>query len=228
MDGSRNSGFETIVVVAGGGPIDPVAIAAIPDGAMVIAADSGVEHAEAAGLAVALLVGDFDSASPAAVARATASDTEVERFPQDKDKTDLDLALAAARRRGPERIIVVGNAGGRFDHVLGNVAVLADAAGEVASGGDREAALIVEAWFGSAHLQVATPGGTVEVTGEPGSLVSLLALHGPVHGVRTTGLRWALHDEPLMPGSSRGLSNELTVTNATVTVASGVLVVIQP
>ncbi len=228
MDGSRNSGFETIVVVAGGGPIDPVAIAAIPGGATVIAADSGVEYAEAAGLAVALLVGDLDSASPAAVARATASGAEVERFPPDKDQTDLDLALAAARGRRPERIVVVGPAGGRFDHVLGNVAVLAGAASEVVPDTAPGTMPIVEAWFGRAHLQVATPGRAVEVSGDPESLVSLLALHGPVQGVRTTGLRWALHDEPLMPGSSRGLSNELTATNATVTVASGVLVVVQP
>jgi len=64
---------EVIVVVAGGNPPDPESARAVPPGARVIAADKGLEHALVLGLDVEIAVGDFDSASSDAVARAEES-----------------------------------------------------------------------------------------------------------------------------------------------------------
>ncbi len=46
--------------------------------------------------------------------------------------------------------------------------------------------------------------------------------------MRTAGLRWLLSDDELRPGSTRGVSNEMTATTATVTLTEGVLLAIQP
>ncbi len=89
---------EIVVVVSGGEPPDPRAASAVPLGAPVVAADSGLEHALALGLEVTVAVGDFDSASPEAVAVAEAAGTRVERHPHEKDATDLELALDVAPR----------------------------------------------------------------------------------------------------------------------------------
>ena len=62
----------------------------------------------------------------------------------------------------------------------------------------------------------------------PGSLCSLLPVGGVAHGVRTEGLRFPLHDEDLLPGSTRGVSNEFTAREATVSVRDGVLLAVQP
>ena len=62
--------------------------------------------------------------------------------------------------------------------------------------------------------------------GAPSDLVTLLPIGDDAHGVTTEGLRWALHDDSLRPGSSRGLSNELTATEATVALGRGTLLVI--
>ena len=43
--------------------------------------------------------------------------------------------------------------------------------------------------------------------GEPGELVSLLAVNGPAEGVTTEGLAYPLRGETLEPGSTRGVSN---------------------
>ena len=51
----------------------------------------------------------------------------VERHPAAKDATDLELALDAAIALEPARILVVGSAGGRLDHLLGSILLLADA-----------------------------------------------------------------------------------------------------
>jgi thiamine pyrophosphokinase len=46
--------------------------------------------------------------------------------------------------------------------------------------------------------------------------------------VTTEGLAWALDDEALEPGSSRGLSNRFTEQQAVVTVRTGCVVAIVP
>jgi thiamine pyrophosphokinase len=62
----------------------------------------------------------------------------------------------------------------------------------------------------------------------PGELVSLVAAGGVARGVSTDGLLYPLRGEDLEPGSSRGVSNEFTRTTATVSVAGGVILAIQP
>ncbi|MCJ7670515.1 MAG: thiamine diphosphokinase, partial [Acidimicrobiia bacterium] len=66
------------------------------------------------------------------------------------------------------------------------------------------------------------------LTGRTGSLVTLLAIHGPARGVTTTGLRFPLHDADLLPGSTLGVSNELVGVEAEISVAGGTVLGIQP
>ena len=72
------------------------------------------------------------------------------------------------------------------------------------------------------------PGTPTELSGRPGELVTLLAVHGAAHGVTTDGLLYPLHAETLHPGSTRGVSNEMTSTAATVEVAAGVVLAVLP
>ncbi len=189
----------------------------MPPGALVIAADSGLDHAVALGVHVDVAVGDFDSVDPRTLRRAVDAGVEVTRHPTAKDATDLELALDRALAAGAGRVVVVGGHGGRFDHLLANALLLA---------APRYASMVMEAHVGAARLHVVR--AQLRVVGTPGELVSLLALHGPAHGVRTSGLRFALHDETLLPGSSRGVSNLLVAEQATVRVRAGVLLVVLP
>ena len=74
------------------------------------------------------LVGDLDSADPAAVDAAVASGTTVDRHPAEKDATDLELAFDAAIARGARRVVLVDGGGDRLDHLLGNLLLLASPA----------------------------------------------------------------------------------------------------
>src|SRR6476646_3351604 len=168
---------ELVVVVAGGGRLAPSAAAAVPAGARVIAADSGLDAAQAVGLEVALAVGDFDSASPDALARAERAGTRIDRHPAEKDETDLELALDAAATLAPERILVLAARGGRLDHELSGLLALASV---------RFASIRVDALVGDAWVHVVRD--TRELDGAPGELVSLLAVNGPAEGVTTEGL----------------------------------------
>jgi thiamine pyrophosphokinase len=206
---------ETVVVVAGGGA--PAAfVPGLPAGATVIAADGGVDRAHALGLRVDVAIGDFDSVTPEGLAAAEAAGARAERHPAAKDATDLELALDAALALGPARILVVGSDGGRLDHLLGSLLLLAC---------ERYAGAEVDAVLG--RTSVAVVRGTRTLTGTEGDLVSLLPVHGAAEGVTTEGLAYPLRGETLPAGTSRGISNVLTAPQARVTVDRGCLLAIR-
>jgi thiamine pyrophosphokinase len=68
----------------------------------------------------------------------------------------------------------------------------------------------------------------LHLKGIPGETVSLMAFGGPARGVRTTGLRWRLDDEDLLPGSTRGVSNALVHESALISLDEGNLMAVLP
>ena len=205
------------LVFAGGDPPPVESLGELDRSALVIAADSGLDHALALGFTADVVVGDLDSVTPDALARARADGADVESHPAEKDETDLELALRRAVALGVQRVTVIGGGGGRHDHLLANALVLAR---------DEYADLELEARVGSALLTVIRT--RAELRGAPGSLLSLLPLGGPARGIRTEGLRYPLHDEELAPGTTRGVSNEFLTSTAVVSVREGVLLAVQP
>lgn len=208
---------DTVVVVAGGPTPGGRAVASVPPGAVVIAADSGADHALALGLTIDVAVGDFDSITATTLARLEQANVRLERHPADKDATDLELALDAAIAFHPRRIIVLGGGAGRLDHLLGELLLL---------GADPYAVVELDAHLGPATIHVIR--GERLLVGTPNELISLLALHGPATGILTEGLAYPLDGETLAPGSSRGISNLFTATEARVTVRHGALLAVRP
>ncbi len=205
----------TVVVVAGGDPPTSEEIARLPINPIVVAADHGLDHALAAGLTVAVAVGDMDSVSPEALTKAEQSGTRIERHPPDKDQTDLELALELATRLA-DQIIVIGAGGGRLDHLIGNLNVLASPAW---------AGVDIEAWLNNAQAVVVHGQRTLEV--DVGGTVSLFALGGPAR-ISTTGLAWPLNNEVLDPLTGRGVSNRATTPTPQITVSEGVVLAVIP
>ncbi|NQV08013.1 thiamine diphosphokinase [bacterium] len=208
--------YSPAIVLTGGDPA-PVSVGPLlPRDALVIAADSGIAAADRLGLTVDLIVGDLDSADPATVEAARASGAVIERHPVDKDATDLELALEAAARRGCRPIVVVGGASfDRIDHFMANALLLAV---------PRFASLQPRWYVKSA--QVAPVHDRIAIHGVPGDIVTLLPLGGIARGVVTEGLRWELDGDDLEAGSTRGVSNEMTGSDAIVSVLSGTLLAI--
>ncbi len=206
-----------VLVLAGGDPVRLPLPRALPPVTQVVAADGGLALAGTLDVTVDLVVGDLDSADPAALAAAREAGARIERHPVDKDRTDLAIALDAVVRDGPARVTLVGGHGGRLDHLLANVALLAAPA---------YADLRITALLGPAVVTIVRDAAAL--VGTPGALVSLLAMHGPARGVTTTGLRFPLSGELLTAGSSRGVSNEFTSTDMTVALTDGVLIAVQP
>ena len=206
-----------VLVLAGGDPVPLPLPRPLPPIDLVIAADGGYATAGLLGVEVDLLIGDLDSVTADALEAARAAGTRIEQHPVDKDRTDLALALDAVVAAGPAEVVLVGGHGGRLDHLLANVGLLAAPA---------YAPLRLTALLGEAVVTVVSDHAILE--GRAGELVSLLAMHGPAHGVSTSGLRFPLERATLPVGSSLGVSNRFTGPHATVTVTDGILVAVQP
>lgn len=207
------------VVVTGGAPLDAGAVAAMPAGAYMVAADGGLDHALAAGLAPDVLVGDLDSVSADALAWAHAN-AAVDTHPVDKAATDTELAIARALTVNPSRLILMAGAGDRFDHTVAALGAL----GAPALDHLDE----VTAWWGADRLSIATPDRPVTLAAPAGATFSVLAMHGPASGVTIAGARWPLDDIELPPLVGWGVSNEVLDPPVRVAVGDGVLTVIIP
>jgi thiamine pyrophosphokinase len=127
-----------------------------------------------------------------------------------------------AVRAGARAITVVGALGGRrLDHLLANVGLLAHPALH-----GIHALLLDE----RSRVSLVDPGPGIvrrEIAGRVGDLISLLPWGGDVEAVRTSGLRYALRDEPLLAGPARGLSNVREAPDAWIDVRGGRLLVIE-
>lgn len=219
------------VVLAGGASSQSSAVQLVPRvladdvalvGAVIVAADSGLDLARRLRIVPTLVVGDLDSVSSDALQWAHGLGIEVRSYPPDKDETDLDLALTAVVEAGVDRVIVLGGAGGRLDHLLGNIGAIA-ALGTDRLGGD----LPVEAWLGSEYFAVVTSLWSASLPA--GAIVSVLPIGGPVV-VSEAGVRWPLDHHTLPLGSTQGISNEAAPAGGPVeiTVHEGRALVVVP
>jgi thiamine pyrophosphokinase len=209
---------QVAVVVAGGALGRQVVPDDVARADLIVAADSGLDLARRLGLGVDALVGDLDSVSDDGLAWAKDTGVLIEHAPSDKDETDLELALRHAAASEPDRLVVLGGAGGRLDHLLANLAVLC---------GPLTASIATEAWIGEAQVLVVRD--RVAIDDAVGATVSLLAWHGDAAGVTTLGLRWPLKGATLRAGSALGTSNVVVAERAGVAIDAGVVsVVIDP
>lgn len=179
----------------------------------VIAVDGGFASLEALGRMPDRALGDFDSLG-------YVPDTvPVRAFPPEKDASDMELALEEALGAGAARVVVYGALGGRLDHTLANLSLLASFAErglEVVAVGERESIAFLVG-----------PGELVLEAADEG-IVSVFSLTDVSTGVVEEGLKYGLDGVALTNRTSWGLSNELVGTAARISVESGTLAVFLP
>jgi thiamine pyrophosphokinase len=210
---------QTFVIVIGAEPLDPDVVALVPADARILAADSGTDHALAAGLTPQAVIGDLDSISPDGLVWAR-SHAEVIEHPPLKDHTDTELALHYAAQHHPGRIILLSGGGDRLDHTMAAFGAL----------GSPELTAVphLECWWGGQYAVVQHGPSRIRAAVAPGDVISLLALHGPCTGVTISGTQWELHDSTLTTLSGHGVSNVAVEPRVHIAVSSGVLTVFFP
>ena len=181
----------------------------------IICADGGTRHAIALGIQPDLIIGDMDSAEKGQLQKFKEADVLIELFPHDKNETDLELAIQHAVELNPGKITIVAALGGRLDQTLANIALLTD-----------PSLLTFDVRLDDGVEETFFCRDQVQVQGTRGNLVSLIPWGGVVSDVQTTNLKWVLNKETLYPDKTRGISNEMLGETASVSIGSGLLLIV--
>lgn len=182
---------------------------------LLIAADGGTRYLAKMGRMPDVVIGDMDSIQDEQQSRLKVAGIEMLVFSSDKDQSDLELALLHAKERGADEIHVLAGLGRRWDHSLVNL--LLAALPELAQ-------VEVNFWHGVQRLVLIKDH--LELSQVAGTRLSLIPVGGDAQGVSTQGLSYALEDEDLLFGSSRGVSNEFAEQKASINVKKGMLLAV--
>lgn len=186
-----------------------------------IAADGGANHLMKMRILPDFVLGDLDSVDEDTLFELTSAEVDIRQYSEDKDETDFELAFRYALELRPSAVLIIGALGGRLDQTLANLSILTD---PVLPPIDiRLDDGVEEAFFCRAS---AMKRGRAEVRGRRGDIVSLIPWHAPVEGVTTEGLQWPLYGETLYHDKSRGISNVMLAGSASVSMQSGLLLIV--
>ena len=184
---------------------------------LVVAADGGARYALEAGVMPDLVVGDMDSLGEDFARKIERRGASLERYPVRKDKMDGHLAVLAARERGATAVDLLCAAGGGLGALFATAHILlaAERIGLHSTlVADRGRMFVIE-------------DDSRTVQGTPQDSVSIFPLSGPAVGVTLEGMEYPLENASLEPGDTLGFHNELIGREATVSVESGALLVVQ-
>jgi thiamine pyrophosphokinase len=177
-----------------------------------LAADGGANHLARIGRRPAAVIGDLDSIRPG-VRSFVGEDRMVHR--PDQDRTDLDKSLDYAFvELGLGGLTVLGAVGGRIDHAVGNLGLLAARAM-----GHRLVFLAAD------HMILAATGELV-LEAEPGEIWSFFSFD-PAVKVGLEGVRWPITDAPVDIAGRPSISNEAVGDRVTIGASGGAVVVVR-
>ncbi|WP_455477942.1 thiamine diphosphokinase [Bartonella sp. B10] len=166
----------------------------------VIAADSGIRHAEALSVVPELWLGDFDSSDQDLMHKY--NDIPREVFPSDKDKTDGALACEKALQNGAKQLILCGAFGNErsdhsFSHMTQALAMAEKGISVLLTSGREEGWPILPRIF-SCDL--------------PDDCLFSIIGFSDLQGLTLSGVKWPLDGENVPFGSSLTLSNRICGT----------------
>ena len=185
--------------------------------------DGGLKHAESLGVTPDIIVGDFDSWEGELPDRENTgaehlSVPEIIRLPREKDDTDTFCAARETVRRGFDEFVLLGAAGGRLDHTLGNVSVLLF----LAKNGKK--AVMADDFSETEIVKAGEPA----FISDRFSYFSVLNITGDTGKITIEGAKYRLDNGIINCDWQYGISNEpLPGETAVVTVSHGELLLVK-
>lgn len=183
-----------------------------------IGADHGAITLVNDGISPDFAVGDFDSVTEDELEKIKHSAKEFTKHPAEKDETDLEIAVRKALTLDPEVIYFFGVTGGRLDHALTNLQILAPLEAQGIKG------VIVDKgnW-----VECKSPGHH-EVQFDPGyPNISFIPFTPEVRGLTLEGFYYPLENAFVPWGSTLCVSNKLISEKGTFSFEHGILLLIK-
>ncbi len=211
--------FSRIIIISGGRLGDAIFFqkrAAALAGFMTICCDGGSKYLDKLKIKPDVIIGDMDSVKSLQLERYAAGGAKILRYPPDKDATDTQLAVEYALGLKPKTVEIWGAWGGRIDHALANLFLL-----DLGRKAAIKISLIDE------YCETFIANGEISFPDAVGQTVSLFAFHYGATKIILDGFRYSLNGESLKMGNSRGVSNVITASPATIRVCSGNLLVVR-
>lgn len=179
---------------------------------MVIAADAGLLYLEQVEIFADLVIGDFDSL------KHIPQHPNVRKLEAEKDDTDMLAAVREGLKLGYERFHIYCGMGGRIDHTLANLQLLAF----LSQSGKR--GLL----FDKTNVITAITDQTLAFREIASGVISIFSCTDKSTGVTLQGLKYPLNNAVLTNTFPLGVSNEFTGRESAVTVKDGTLLVVMP
>jgi thiamine pyrophosphokinase len=177
-----------------------------------VAADGGANHLARLGLRPAAVVGDLDSIK--AATRTWLGEASMIYRP-DQDRTDLDKGLEFVfEELDVSRLTVLAALGGRTDHDLGNLGLLA------------RMALGERLVFESSDQRVLAISGEAALPAQPGETWSFWTFD-PTVRVTIDGVRWPVRNAAIDAGTRPSISNEAAGDQVSINAQGGSVVVVR-
>ncbi|CAH1058939.1 thiamine diphosphokinase [Paenibacillus pseudetheri] len=205
------------VVIFAGGELSPEYLNLLDEDDFIIGADQGALFLISHGYTPDIAVGDFDSVSPEALQDIKSkSKKTITCDAVNKDLTDSEMALDIAMDQQPDSILLLGVTGTRIDHSLASIQMMTRAL-------QRQ----INCYVMDTHNYITLTGSQAVINDLGYTYVSLLPLTPEVSGITLEGFQYPLTDATLKLGQSLGVSNKLVSSSGTVSIRSGLLLIIQ-
>ena len=177
----------------------------------ILCADGGYDLAMQENIFPNAVIGDFDSLEQAP--KNLPEGCQIVQAAREKNETDTFLCLSYGIQAGFRSFIVAGGIGGRLDHTLANLQLLAYAANHG-----------LDMWMVDANNRVtAMCPGKMRIERVPGWKLSVMAHEKTCKGVTLENVKYPLQDAVLTNEFPLGISNEFTGTEAIITFKEGLL-----
>lgn len=212
----------TTIIICAGGPEEEIIPLApfVNEGVFFIGADRGTLRLLEEGISPNAAVGDFDSVTPEEMARIEETGCLLEKRVPEKDETDTELALQLAYTWNPERIILTGVTGGRLDHMFSVLQLL------IRQIDVPNAPQLIIA--NQQNELVMLKAGTYEIERNPRfSYVSFFSVMETVRGLTLSGFKYDVMLQDIHLGDTRFTSNEVVSSSCTVSIKSGVCLMVR-
>ena len=180
------------------------------DGDIVIAADGGYKYLQRAGIKPDIVIGDFDSLGKAPEGE------KIIRLKPEKDVTDTYAAVSEGIKCGYSRFNIYGASGGRVEHTLANIQLIASLAEK-----NMQASI-----FDGSTVITAVTAKTLRFDSAYNGYISIFAHSDKCTGVCLRGLKYPLENAELSNLFPLGVSNEFLGVESEIVIGNGTAIIV--